>query len=300
MQSRLRAALTAAGIALLVAPGFASASQLIDRNATGVLLQVASDGKALLTYKAGGKLKHVLAWGALNALSPNPSRPQVAFKLDYSGGWGSSRKLVWKSFKNTCTPLKQQVVAWQVTACQATDGSYWAVQSWQRQLPDYGVKPTAQQAVWELRLSHWSGDVAKLSVQTDWAYNRFDHLFGQMSYNGQPVFGFRSSPTGVPLDTYGRNAYLDTFNSAYGPGWQRENSFLLHNPAGTFCYGLYQHGSRPVGKGEQYRITVIGPGVTPDISWTGMSPGPFDATRQTDAAGLERALMANDKLCKPH
>ena len=34
----------------------------------------------------------------------------------------------------------------------------------------------------------------------------------------QPVFGFRSTPAGVPLDTFGRNIYVDTFDSAYGAG----------------------------------------------------------------------------------
>ena len=35
-----------------------------------------------------------------------------------------------------------KALAWFVTACQAADGSYWALQSWQRALPDYGVTPT--------------------------------------------------------------------------------------------------------------------------------------------------------------
>ena len=74
-------------------------------------------------------------------------------------------------------------------------------------------------------------------------------------------------PGGNPLDTFGRNLYVDTFNSAYGAGWKRENSFLTHKGTGTFCYGFYSHGSRPVGAGERYRATIIGPGVTPDIYW---------------------------------
>ena len=62
--------------------------------------------------------------------------------------------------------------------------------------------------------------------------------------------------------------YLDTLNSAYGPGWRRENSFLVHTGTGVFCYGLYPHdpypgypavGRRPEGKGERYRATAIGP-----------------------------------------
>jgi len=42
----------------------------------------------------------------------------------------------------------------------------------------------------------------------------------------------------MPLDSYGRNVFVDTFGSAYGPGWKRENSFLTHGPGGAFCYGF--------------------------------------------------------------
>jgi hypothetical protein len=265
-----------------------------------VKLAVSSDGKALVTYTAGGTAKHVLVWGAVNALPPSTSRPQVAFKVDYSGGWGSFHKQLWKGFKNSCTALTQQVVQWQVAACQATDGSKWAVQSWQRALPNYGLAPSGQQSVWELRIAHWTGDVAKLSVSTSWAYRQYDALFGQFSYQGKPVFGFKSTPAGVPLDTYGRNLYLDTFNSAYGAGWHRDNSFLAHSPTGGFCYGFYPHGSRPAGKGTRYRMTVIGPGVTPDIYWESPAPGTFDAATMEQKAGLERQLLGSDPTCKPH
>ena len=101
----------------------------------------------------------------------------------------------------------------------------------------------------------------------NWAYRKFHHIFGSFTYLGKPVHGFKSTPTGNPLDTFGRNLYLDTFNSAYGAGWKRENSFLMHKGTGKFCYGFYKHGSRPEGHGERYRATIIGPGVTPDIYW---------------------------------
>src|SRR4051812_1704914 len=89
----LRKALFAAAVvAAALLAQTASASQLIDRNAHGVKLAVNGKGEAMLTYTAGGKVKHVLAWGAVNAISPTQARPQVAFKLDYAGGWGKYRK----------------------------------------------------------------------------------------------------------------------------------------------------------------------------------------------------------------
>ena len=277
----------------------ASASQLIDRNAKGIKLAVNAKGEAMLTYTAGGKLKHVLAWDAVNAIAPTSGRAQVAFKLDYSGGYGKYRRDYWKTFGKACGAYAGPDLHWLikgVRSCTAPNGSYWAVQAWQRALPNYGVTPTATQAVWELRLSHWTGDTAALSVKTDWAWHQWDHLFGTFSYGDSPVYGFGSTPDGQPLDSFGRNLYVDTFDSAYGQGWKRENSFLAHNPTGAFCYSVNPHGSRPSGKGTRYRATVIGPGVTPDIYWEGASPGTYD--KGVDLIANDEIAQLGDKLCK--
>ena len=154
------------------------------------------------------------------------------------------------------------------------------------------------QAVWELRLSHWTGDLPVLTITTDWAWHQWDHLFGTFTYLGQRVFGFKATAGGNPLDTFGRNIYIDTFNSIYGSGWKRDNSFLTHQPNGTFCYGFYPHGSHPAGNGSQYRATIIGPGVTPDIMWQGPAPGPYDATASA-AAIQDQKLDFVDAQCKP-
>src|SRR3954453_11345599 len=121
MLKRLLIALSALTAAAGLA-GPAAASQLIDRNATGVKLEVNKAGQALILYKKGGAQKHVLAWGAINALTPHGASapgPQVEFKVDYSGGWGTYRKLVWKTFKNTCRPYDGPQLAWFVTGCKA-------------------------------------------------------------------------------------------------------------------------------------------------------------------------------------
>src|SRR5215475_4779055 len=74
-------------VAAIGAP-VAGASQLIDRNAVDVQLLVNAKGEALLTYEKDGKVKHVLAWGAVDAVSPTDDAPQTELKLDYAGGWG--------------------------------------------------------------------------------------------------------------------------------------------------------------------------------------------------------------------
>ena len=235
----------------------------------------------------------------VNAIAPSAGSRQVDFKLDYSGGWGTYKKDVWKTLKNTCGTYTGPPLAWRVTSCTARDGSNWALQSWQRMLPNYGVAPNATQSVWELRLSHWTGPLPELTVNTNWAYHKYDHLFGTFLYKGAPVHGFRSTAGGNPLDTFGRNLYVDTFNSAYGAGWKRENSFLMHKGTGTFCYGFYPHGSHPIGKGERYRATIIGPGVTPDVMWQGNALGAVRSPRSISSWPTSSArLFASDRLCK--
>jgi hypothetical protein len=296
-RNALGAAVLVGAALAVISNGPAGASQLIDRNATAVRLAVDSAGEALVTYQAHGAAKHVLAWGAVNAVPPAADQPQAAFHLDYAGGWGKYHRSYWQTFVNRCRAYTGPPVPYAVATCTAPDGSYWALQSWQRVLPDYGARPTPAQAVFELRLSHWTGLPAVLDVHVNWAYKRFDHLFGTLTYRGSGVYGFHSTPSGQPLDSFGRNIYVDTLDSAYGAGWKRENSFLTHQPGGAFCYGLFPHGGRPAGTGTEYRATVIGPGVTPDVTWTGAAPGGYDPTGQQVADDLIRSL--GDASCKP-
>jgi hypothetical protein len=303
-ERRLLATICALAAGFLTLPATSFASQLITRDATNVSLAVNGNGQALVTYRQGGKTLHVLAWGALNARTPSPSERQYAFKLDYSGGWGSQHRLVWRGFTNACRPYDGPPLNWIVATCKAQDGSYWALQRWQRNLPDVGLTPTTAAArAWDLRLSHWDGELPKLNISLDWSYSEhYIHLFGSFIYAGSGVYGFHSTSSGNPLDTFGRNLYLDTYDSAYGPGWRRENSFLTHGTGGTFCYGFYPHQngtSRPSGEGTRYRATIIGPGVTPDAYWQGPAPGPYNQALDQQALDLQRVLFVHDSACKP-
>ena len=231
----------------------------------------------------------MLASGAINALASDSGRPQVAFKIDYSGP---------SSIANACAPARP-AIAWLVTACRTPDGSFWALQSWPRTARNYGTSVAPGQGTWELRLSHWSGPLPRLEIHFGWAYSRFHQLYGTLTYRGQPVYGFKSTRSGVPLDDYGRNVYVDTLDSAYGKGWRRENSFLTHEPTGGFCYGFYRHGTRPEGRGKRYRATVIGPGVTPDAYWEGTPPQRYDPQFDRRADAHMRTLLAGDPTCQP-
>lgn len=290
-----------ATLVLLVVAAPAAASELIDRNVELISFEVNADGQAGLTYRTKAKgVRHVLVWGAVNALAPERGKTQVEFKKDYAGGWGVFRRNVVKEMKDTCRPYDGPALPWFIAGCTAGDGTFWALQGWQRSLPNLGLDPwKPEQAVVELHLSHWTGDLPVLTAQTDWVYSRrYHHLFGTFTYKGTPVYGFASTRTGVPLDNWGRNVYLDTFDSAYGPGWKRENSFLAHTGNGVFCYGFYEHdpyggyppGRRPRGHGTRYRITAMGPGVTPLVMWEGTDPGDYDPA---DPAKVQREQEMN-------
>jgi len=299
---RLRTLALIAAFAAAVVPTTASASEIIARNAKNVKLEVDNQGQALLSYDSDGKHSNVLVWGAINAIQPTTARNQVAFKIDYSGGYGTYKRPVWKTFKDACGAYDGPALRWLVTACKAPDGSYWAVQSWQRMLPNYGVSSTPKTSVWELRLSHWEGPIAELTVNLNWAYRRFHHIFGSFTYLGKPVHGFKSTSTGVPLDTFGRNLYVDTLDSAYGEGWKRENSFLMHKGSGKFCYGFYKHQwasrSYPSGMGKRYRATIIGPGVTPDIYWEAEALGAYDQVFDLAQHAVQKQFYAGTNTCK--
>jgi hypothetical protein len=325
MTVSMRLSLTALVAAVAAAAAFApaaTASKLIDRDATNVRLAVDGRGYALLTYRGHGQVRHVLAWGAINARMPSASVRQVRFSLDYSGGWRHFRKPIWQSFPGGCAAYDGPELPWLVTACKAPDGSYWAVQRWQVALPDLGFVPwLPKQRAWELHLSHWTGPVALVEGYTDWIYGgRFHEVFGRVTYKGSPVYGFGTTSVGAPTDGYGRLVYLDTLDSAYGRGWRRENSFVAHNPTGVFCYGFYRfdpsvggyakppgypaHKRRPAGQGRRYRLSVIGPGVTPDVWWVGDGLPNWDP-RNAAVTYHEQEMNAlldqlHDRLCRQH
>jgi hypothetical protein len=286
--ARITRLLILAAALLVVAPASAFASQMIDRNATDVSIAVNSEHRAEVTYRRGGTWHHVLVWGAINALSPSTGHKQVKFNLDYSGGFGSFGTGYWKSIArhNVCGPYTGPPLAWKVTACTTPNGQNWALQSWQRMLPNSGEKPkSALQSAWELQISHWTGPLPVLWLKWDWIYNgRFDHLYGKFSYLGTAVHGFTHTSTGNPTDSYGRNIYVDALNPPawktghrQAGGWMRFNSFLTHNSRGNFCAGVYtgMFGRGPAGTASEYRATAMGPGVTPIVMWQGPGPGHY-------------------------
>jgi hypothetical protein len=299
--------------ALLAAPA-ALASDRIALNASQARLAVSPDGKrALVTYRSGGTTRHVLVWGAVNALAPSQDVPQVRFKIDWTGGWAVYGHTIWQRFGNACRAYDGPPLADAVAACKAPDGSYWALQQWQPNLPHRGFPPyRAGQTDWELDVSHWTGPLAQLEVHADWAFSGQAHnLFGRLLYDDVPVHGFHTTKGGGPQDRYGRSLYIDTLDSAYGPGWKRETSIVFRNPTGVFCYSFWPthdvslpgRPARPAGFGKAYRIEVLGPGVTPNLdvrvddpgAWNPNDPAKVAFEAQMKARQLQ--LSQGDKFC---
>jgi len=302
---------------LVVALPAVASEPLSNTNVKAPGLVVNKKGEAMITYRMStGKTRHVLVWGAINANTPTQSTPQVRFKYDYAGGFGKYHDgNYWKSFRDTCQPYDGPTLALLVAACKAPDGTYWAIQSFQRALPLLGFKPwNARQTAFELHVSHWSGDLPGLSVGVHYTY---DHsaigVFGQFLYQGKPVYGFKSTAEGNPLGRYERNVYIDTHNSVYGSGYWRESGILTHNPTGAFCHsfvpqkpfpGYPSKATRPPAPGDSYRFTVMGPGVTPviQVEIPGLEPWRGSAEQveaQQKAQKLWDATMTDDKKCKP-
>lgn len=303
---------------LVVALPASASEPLSNTNVRQITLLVNAKGEALLTYKmANGKWRHVLAWGAINANQPSATTPQVRFKYDYAGGWGKYRNAnYWKTFKRAqCGTYDGPALAMYVTGCKAPDGSYWALQNWQRGLPLLGFKPwNANQTAFEMQLSHWTGDLPALTIGVHWTYGYSAiGVFGQFLYQGKPVYGFTSTAEGNPLGRYERNVYIDTHNSVYGDGWWRESGFLTHDPNGTFCHsfvpqkpfpGYPSQATRPAAPGDEYRFTISGPGVTPvmQVIVPGIDKWHAGADQQSAQVGTERlwdAMMLDDKRCAP-
>ena len=303
-------------VAALVFVSGAFASDRVALNATDVRLAVSTDGQtAVVTYRVGGRLRHVLVWGALNALPPSQSVPQVRFAIDWSGGWAAHGDASWwRSVGNHCRSYDGPPLVQLAAACTAPDGSYWALQQWQPRLPHRGYPPyAAGQTEWELDVSHWTGALAQFEIHADWAFNGQAHnLFGRLVYNGVPVHGFHTvKGSGGPADRYGRSLYIDTHDSAYGAGWRRETSIVFRNPTGVFCYSFWPthdaslpgRPARPAGNGDQYRIEVEGPGVTPNLVASVTDPGAWNPSDLTKVAfeqqmqALQLNLSRGDKFC---
>jgi hypothetical protein len=307
---RLCAALAAA-LAAAVVPGAAGASAIFgDVDVSAVSLKVDRDGTALVEYRtAGGRQRHVLVRGAVDAVAnPTLAPEQRRFRMDYTGGWksrGDGR--FWRRLANACRRYDGPPLPFLVAACKAPDGSYWALQSWQRNLPMRGFDPwTPAQRAFELHVSHWTGDLPQPDVVRRWTYGGAQQgFFGRLLYRGQPVFGTRTASAQVS-DPFARNVSIDVLDSGYGPGWRHETAIAAHRGDGGFCFTFVAQpppagypAAAPRGSvlGERFRVSAMGPGVTPIVQWEGARLTGRDPAAQAEATRLLDAWLGGDAHC---
>src|SRR5262249_46464566 len=183
------------------------------------------------------------------------------------------------------------------------------VQAWYRLLPVRGFAPwTGNQGKLEFHVSHWSGPIAQFDVSQNWTYDgTLQGLFGRLTYQGQPVYGFRTPSSTTRADDYARFVYIDAHDSVYGADWRHDTAVVLHLRNGAFCYsfvpqvppaGYPDREPRGPAIGDLHRVTVMGPGVTPDVGWVGPSLGSYDPARDDDFDALfDQWVGADDKVC---
>lgn len=79
-------------------------------------------------------------------------------------------------------------------------------------------------------------------------------------------------------------------------------------PDGTYCHsfvpqkpfpGYPSKEMRPPAPGERYRVTVMGPGVTPVIQWEGLGLTAADRAFAASVTTVFDEIMAGDRICAP-
>ncbi len=279
------------------APERAHASFLLAQSGTPVLLHADRSGVAWVRYVRGGG-------GTVNATLSAAVNATPKFRVRYTQ----------PQIRNACGPYRGPRLPYQVLACTMPDGSHWMVQVWQRLKPNFG----GTTGVREIHVSHWTGELPVLDVHSDWAWEgQFEHLYGTVTYRGDPVFGGSTDRFGNPLDRFGRNIYIDSLAPAdYRPrraGWVRVNGVLAQRPKGAFCYALSPKSTTNLppamranpnvqatgrsGKGR-YRAAVSGPGVTPIVVTAFSSPPPFDPATEAEIDAEQRPLFLPKSECR--
>ena len=111
--------------------------------------------------------------GARSTRSSPSSRRSRRFGSSTTTPVGSQslHRAAWVSFVDQCRPYDGPALVYFVAGCKAPDGTYWAIQSWQRLQPLLGFDPwLPEQTAYELHLSHWNSELAKIEVYTHWTY----------------------------------------------------------------------------------------------------------------------------------
>jgi hypothetical protein len=214
----MRQVIVALIAAAVVAPTPAGASIMVASWARNPTLKVVAGGAAEVDWTAAG------------------ARHSVVIFRNGTRRYGLHLKGRDVSFPTTAVSIPMALAV-----RQAANGDYWGLQAWRRLRP----------GPLELRFSRWKGAPTVLTLGAVCCKWRSENVVGQATFHGRAIYGYHATRTGVPLDKYGRNVYLDTLR---GGGWRRMMGILTHRPTGRFSLWI-----RPNWLGADYRGTIIGP-----------------------------------------
>ena len=148
--------------------------------------------------------------------------------------------------------------------------------------------------------------VPVLQIYRHWTYGgTLQGFFGRVTYLGQPVYGARTASAAVN-DTWARNIYIDAFDSDFGPGWMHDTAISTHPGSGGFCFTFVRQAPPPGypstkpngnGLGKRYRISAVGPGVTPIVQWQAPSLTTHDPEQEQAATQAFDRILGNDVHC---
>ena len=194
--------LLASALLALLAVSSASASEIVTRNAKNVEREGRREGSRRHLLHGG---RQAVPPGLLGRGQRAPAEPDSGAGRLQAGllGWLHEARDArsGRTSGTSVVPYAGPALAWYVTGCTAPDGSHWVLQSWQRRLPNLGMAPWLRsQRVWELHLSHFTGDPAVLEIYADYIYygGLYHHLFGRLTYKGKPVYGFENTEQRQP------------------------------------------------------------------------------------------------------
>ena len=106
----------------------------------------------------------------------------MRFRIDWTGGWETYGHTIWRTFGNQCRPYDGPPLAYVVAACKAPDGSYWALQRWQRKLaaPRLSAVDVVADRLGAATSRTGPAPLAQLELYADWAFDGEAHdLFGR-------------------------------------------------------------------------------------------------------------------------
>jgi len=217
MTAPRKALLTLGILGVLAAAPAAEGSIKIAGNVTAATLRVNAHGVATVDYLKNGR------WLSAVVRGRRVTYGRGALGLDVT------------------VPTVAVAIPMAVALRVGPNGRFWALQAWQR----------IRGGQVELRLSRWRGAPTKLELWTHCCKWRSEIVRGRATFHGRPIYGFHSTPAGVPLDGLGRNVYIDSWRNGR---WQRLMGILTHRPTGRFGLWIRRHW-----RGTQYQARMVGP-----------------------------------------